>query len=133
MALTTKIGNMSYRGFTLMELLVVLLLIALLASIVTPVVTKSIKRAEESTLKEDLFILRKAIDDYYADNGAYPEDLNLLVEKHYIRAIPKDPITDSQDAWIFKRVESEEGASGIIDVHSGSQALSLEGAPYNEW
>ena len=124
---------MKTHGFTLMELLVVLLLIALLASIVTPVVTKSITRAKESTLKENLFILRKAIDDYYADNGKYPEDLNILKEERYIRNIPKDPITEREETWEFKYSESEEGNRGVIDVHSGSPSLSRDGSLYNEW
>jgi general secretion pathway protein G len=136
MVQATKIGNFSARennsaGFTLMELIVVLLLVALLASIVTPIVTKSILRAKEATLKEDLLIMRKAIDDYYADTDTYPESLEVLVEKRYLRKMPKDPITEKTDTWVFD--DSNSGVGGIYDVHSGSDKLSSEETPYSEW
>lgn len=118
-------------GFSLMELLVVLVLIALLAAVVTPVVTKSIPRARESTLKENLFIMRKAIDDYYADKQHYPESLQILVEEKYLRYIPNDPITETKQQWSVVNAESEQG--GIIDVHSESDKVSSEGTPYNQW
>ncbi len=118
-------------GFTLMELLVVLLLISLLASIVAPIITKSIHRAKESTLKEDLFILRQAIDDYYADNGKYPIELEVLVAEKYVRKIPPDPIAGQE--WNVIRVESEEGEQGIIDIQSRSDEQSAQGVRYNEW
>jgi general secretion pathway protein G len=118
-------------GFSLMELLVVLVLIALLAAVVTPVVTKSIPRAKESTLKENLFIMRKAIDDYYADKQQYPESLQILVEEKYLRYIPDDPITETRQQWATVNAESEQG--GIIDVHSESDKVSSEGTPYNQW
>ena len=121
------------NGFTLMELLVVLLLVGLLASMVSPIVTTSIGRAEESALKENLFVLRKAIDDYYADKGHYPNELNALVEGRYIRAIPVDPITGRKDAWITVMDEQTEGETGIIDIHSGSEKSPEQGKPYNEW
>jgi len=126
---------MRARGFTLMELLLVLALIALLASLVTPVVTGSIHRARESTLKENLFTMRKAIDDYYADNGGYPAELELLVQKRYLRKIPTDPITDRRDSWVLVRTDddSQGKGSGIIDVHSGSDEKDGNGAPYKEW
>lgn len=134
MALITNTGNgMSKpKGFTIMELLVVLLLIALLASIVTPVVTKSIVRAKESTLKENLFIMRKAIDDYYADNARYPQQLDILVTQKYLRFIPVDPLTE-QEEWRYTFVEDEEQGPGIIDVHSLSDQQSSDGSYYNEW
>ena len=126
---------MRARGFTLMELLLVLALIALLASLVTPVVTGSIHRARESTLKENLFTMRKAIDDYYADNSGYPVELDLLVQKRYLRKIPTDPITDRRDSWVLVRTDddSQGKGSGIIDVHSGSDEKDGNGAPYKEW
>lgn len=120
---------MRARGFTLIELMVVLLLLALLASIVAPVATKSVGRAKESTLKEDLFVMRKALDDYYSDNGKYPQDLQTLVSDHYIREIPKDPITGSADTWEFKRTDD----NGIIDVHSGADGTAKDGTRYGDW
>ena len=126
--------NIKQKGFTIMELLVVLMLIALLASIVTPVVTKSIVRAKESTLKENLFIMRKALDDYYADNGRYPEMLEDLTEKKYLRFIPVDPLND-QLQWDFSYTDNEQTqqAPGIIDIHSQSTEQASDGSNYNEW
>lgn len=121
-------------GFSLMELLVVLVLIALLASVVTPVVTSSIERARESTLKENLFVMRKAIDDYYADRGEYPASLDSLVEEKYLRRIPDDPITETRRQWKLIHAEGDSGGQGgIIDVRSESDKTSREGTPYNEW
>jgi len=124
---------MRCRGFTVMELLVVLLLVALLASLVTPLVTGSIHRAKESTLKENLYILRKAIDEYYTDAGAYPEELEALVEKRYIRKVPEDPLTGSKDTWILVHDEGEDGTGGIIDVRSGSEEKAGDGTRYSDW
>ncbi|HKK06823.1 MAG TPA: prepilin-type N-terminal cleavage/methylation domain-containing protein [Gammaproteobacteria bacterium] len=120
---------MRARGFTLIELMVVLLLLALLASIVAPVATKSVGRAKESTLKEDLFILRKGLDDYYSDHGKYPEELQTLVEEHYIRDVPKDPVTDDAGSWVLKRTDD----NGIIDVHSGADGTARDGTRYSDW
>jgi general secretion pathway protein G len=124
---------MRERGFTLMELLVVLALVAVLAGLVTPIVSSSIQRAKEATLKENLFVLRKAIDDYYADTGAYPPNLDALVEKRYIRKVPADPITERVDSW--QVVHEEEGGEepGIIDVHSGAEETAADGSAYREW
>jgi general secretion pathway protein G len=120
------------RGFTLVELLLVLFLIALLASIVAPVVTGSVHRARESTLKQNLYVLRKAIDDFYADTGAYPPELEVLVQKRYIRKLPADPITDSRDTWVLVRAE-DGGQGGIVDIRSGSDEKGSDGTPYKEW
>lgn len=122
-------------GFTLMELLLVLTLVALLASVAVPVVTGSVQRAKESTLKENLFALRKAIDDYYTDNGGYPPELELLEQKRYLRKIPPDPLTDRRDSWILVRAEDtgQDKGGGIIDVRSGSEEQDGNGVPYKEW
>lgn len=122
---------MRNRGFTIMELLLVLMLVALLASLASPVVTKSIHRAKESTLKESLFVLRKAIDDYYADHGQYPEDLQNLVNERYIRKIPLDPLTETATDWKLVREGSSEGR--IVDVKTSSQAKAADGTPYQTW
>lgn len=130
-----KTGSVMWpRGFTIIEMLLVLLLIALLASIVTPVVNKSITRAKEATLKENLFIVRKAIDDYYADKGHYPEQLKQLVDEHYIRSTPVDPVSQTTQQWrlIFSDADSEQ-RRGIIDLRSLSADMSSEGSSYNEW
>src|SRR3989344_6727715 len=123
-----------HRGFTLIELLLVLTLVALLASLVAPVVTNTIQHARESALKEDLFTLRKAIDDYYADTGAYPADLEVLAQKRYLRKIPADPMTDRRDTWVLVHAEDAKGKDGgVIDVHSGSEEKGGDGVPYKEW
>lgn len=127
------IGNREQCGFSLIELMIVLVLIALLASVVTPVVTKSIKRAEESTLKENLFLMRKSIDDYFTDKGKYPESLELLVNEKYIRKIPGDPTIDPKLDWQLILSDGDSDETGIIDIKSQSSELSLDGTPYNEW
>jgi len=120
-------------GFTLIELMLVLVLIALLASLVTPVVVRPVDQAKEATLKEDLFVMRKAIDDYFADHGNYPDNLNRLVEERYIRRLPLDPFTERSDTWIQVQNTGDDQREGVIDVHSGSDAESSEGIPYSAW
>ena len=124
---------MRRRGFTLIELLLVLLVVALLASLVTPVVTGGVQRARESTLKEDLYALRKAIDDYYADTGNYPSELEELVKKRYLRRIPTDPVTEKRDTWILVRSEDDKSGKGILDVRSGSQDKASDGSYFKDW
>lgn len=124
---------MRARGFTLLELLFVMIIVALLAGIAGPVLLGSISRARESTLKEDLYVLRKAIDNYYADNGKYPGDLADLVEKRYLRGIPADPVTERRDTWITVRTGNDREPGGIIDVRSGSELAANDGTPYRDW
>ena len=124
---------MRARGFTLLELLFVLLIVALLAGIAGPVLVSSIGNARESTLKEDLFVLRKALDAYYADNGKYPNELSDLVEKRYVRRIPPDPLTERSDTWVAVRAASDTRAGGIMDVYSGSELAASDGTRYRDW
>lgn len=124
-------GGRSGHGFTLVELLLVLFLVALLASLVTPVATKSVDQAKESALKEDLQVLRKAIDNFYANTGKYPQNLSQLVEKRYIRRVPVDPLTERETSWIENRAEDAGG--GINDVHSGAEGNASDGTPYRDW
>lgn len=119
------------RGFTLVELLLVLFVVALLASLVTPVVTGTIQRARESSLKEDLHVMRKALDDFYTDNGRYPESLKQLVEKRYLRKIPVDPFTENATTWI--EIKGEEKDAGVMDVRSGSEEKDADGVAYRDW
>jgi general secretion pathway protein G len=125
------LGKQRYTGFSLVELLLVLFVIALLASLVAPVMTGTIQRARESTLKEDLQVLRKAIDDYYTDTGRYPENLALLAEKRYVRKIPIDPVTERADTWVEIRGEGQN--SGVVDVRSGAEEKSSDGVAYRDW
>lgn len=129
----TVTGRARLRGHTLIELLLALFILALLAGLVAPMVTGGVYRAKEAALKEDLYRMRKAIDDFYADTGAYPVELEELVTKRYLRSVPSDPLTESRGSW--RLVWSEEGddAKGIIDIHSGSDAVDGEGVAYAEW
>jgi general secretion pathway protein G len=123
------------RGFTLIELLLVLLLVALLASLVAPVVTGGIQRARESTLKTDLYALRKALDDYNSDTGAYPAELEELVKKRYLRRIPPDPVTEKRDTWVLVRSEDDTAGknNGILDIRSGSPERASDGSYFKDW
>lgn len=124
---------MRARGFTLLELLFVLIIVALLAGIVGPMLVGSISRARESTLKEDLYVMRKALDDYYADNGKYPGELADLVDRRYLRGIPADPVTERRDSWMAVRTGNDRGVGGIVDVHSGSELSANDGTSYRDW
>jgi len=120
-------------GFTLIEMLTVISIIGILMSIAVPSFQKHIIRAREASLQNTLFVLRDVIDQYYADHGRYPETIEVLVEKQYLRSIPLDPFTKSSTTWILIPVDSEEGETGIFDIRSGSYNISLKGVPYNEW
>ena len=125
------------RGFTLIELLIVITLLVVLASIGLPTYRNSVQRAREATLKEDLFRMRDAIDQYYADKIKYPQSLQDLVTDGYLREIPKDPITDSRDTWTTVAAEPDPNnpaaEPGVYDVKSGAEGTSLEGTSYTEW
>ena len=124
-------------GFTLIELMIVMVLIVTLASIGLTVYGNSIIRAKEATLKEDLFRMRDAIDQYYADKNKYPASLETLVEEKYMRAVPVDPFTQSADTWQTTMSEPEPGnpsaEPGVYDVKSGSDAVALDGSRYADW
>jgi general secretion pathway protein G len=125
------------RGFTLIELMVVTLVIVVLAGIVLAQYGNTVTRSKEAVLAEDLFQMRKAIDEYYADKNKYPPSLDALVAERYIREIPVDPFTSSADTWQTETAEPDPrnpGAEiGIGDVKSGAQQTALDGTPYSEW
>lgn len=124
-------------GFTLIELLVVLTLITTLSAIGMAQYSRSITYAREATLKEDLFRMRDAIDQYYADKNQYPATLDALVSEGYLRRIPEDPFTKSASSW--QTVPAEPDPSnpsadvGIYDVKSGAEQTALDGRPYSEF
>lgn len=126
----------SQAGFTLIELLIVMAIIGILVSIAQPSFQKTVVRAREVVLKDDLFQIREAIDQFYVDNGKYPDQLNDLVStqdqaKSYLRALPKDPFTSAPD-WITV-APSENSEGGVFDVHSASPLVALDGTSYNSW
>ncbi len=122
------------QGFTLIELLIVISIIGILVTLAQPYYQRAVTAAKEATLKEDLFILRDVIDQYYADNAKYPPALNDLVEKRYIRRVPRDPITGSAESWALVYFTDEQGQQqGIYDVRSGAEAVALDGTKYGEW
>jgi general secretion pathway protein G len=124
-------------GWTLIELLVVMSLIAILATLGLAQYRNSVIHAREVVLKEDLFRMRDAIDQYYADKGKYPEAIDALVSDGYLRKIPDDPFTKSADTW--QSVPAEPDTSnptaepGVYDVKSGSDATALDGTKYADW
>ncbi len=124
-------------GFTLIELMVVMSLIVVLASIGLTVYANSVHRAKEAVLKEDLYRMRDAIDQYYADKNRYPGSLDELVSEKYLRSVPVDPFTNSTDSWQTVMAEPEPGnaaaSPGIYDVKSGSDQTGLDGTAYAEW
>ena len=124
-------------GFTLIELLVVIALISILAGMAVVQYRNSIQRTQEATLKTNLFRMRDAIDQYYADKGKYPASLEALVSDQYLRKIPEDPFTKSSDTWQTVPAEPDPGNPsadpGIYDVKSGAQGQSLEGTSFSDW
>jgi general secretion pathway protein G len=124
-------------GWTLIELMVVTSLIVLLASIAMVGYSNAVRVSREAVLKEDLFRMRDAIDQYYADKAKYPASLDALVSDGYLRAIPEDPFTGSNTTW--ETVDAEPDPSnpsaepGVYSVKSGSTEQSMAGTPYNEW
>ena len=124
-------------GFTLIELLVVLSLIVILASMGLAQYKNGIIHASEATLKEDLFRMRDAIDQYYADKNQYPDSLDSLVSEGYLRKIPDDPFTKSSSSWQTVPAEPDPNnptaEAGIFDVKSGADGTALNGAKYADW
>jgi general secretion pathway protein G len=125
------------RGYTLIELIIVMAIISVLVSIAVPLYQKSLQRTKETLLKNNLFTLRTVIDEYTFDKQKAPQTLQDLVSEGYLRSVPLDPITGTDQSW---RLIMEDALSmvnqtqpGIFDIRSGSDLKSLEGTPYSEW
>ena len=135
MAPSTKTGN--ERGFTLIELLVVASILVVLAGLGLVQYKNGVTRAREGVLKTDLFNVRDAIDQYYADKGQYPGTLDELQSSGYLRRVPDDPFTMSSSTW--QTIPSEPDANnptaapGVYDIKSGSDATALDGTKYADW
>lgn len=136
-ALVNRGASRRRLGFTLIELMIVMAITAVLMSIAVPIYTRSIQRSKETVLKNNLFTLRTVIDEYTYDKQKAPQTLQDLVSDGYLRQVPMDPITGSNDSWklIMEDATNQANQSqpGIFDVRSGSELTSLEGTPYSEW
>ncbi len=125
------------RGFTLIELIIVIAIISILLAVAVPVYRLHIVHANEAALKQDLYSMRNAIDQYTQDKAKAPQDLNDVVTAGYLRVLPKDPFTNSNTSWqavqedVLQSVD--QTAPGISDVHSGSNLISSEGTAYSSW
>ena len=137
MALRIRNGSAARRGFTLVELMIVMTVITIIISLAIPMYQKSIVRAKESVLRNNLFTLRTLIDEYTFDKQKAPQALDDLVREGYLRQVPLDPITGSSQSWHVVMEDSVASVSqsepGIFDVHSGATQTSLEGTAYSDW
>jgi len=132
MAFPIASGERRSAGFTLIELLVVLAIIATLISVAAPNYFGASDRAKETVLREDLNVMRDAIDKFYGDTGKYPDSLQTLVERRYLRAIPVDPMTDKSSTWIEVRAPGSSLA-GIVNVRSGAEGKASDGTPFRDY
>jgi general secretion pathway protein G len=124
-------------GWTLIELLIVISIIMILTALATVQYRNSVTYAKEAALRSDVYMMRDAIDQYYADKGKYPDSLQTLVTDGYMRSIPKDPFTDSADSWQTTPAEPQPGSNsadpGIYEVKSGSDKIAVDGTRYADW
>jgi general secretion pathway protein G len=124
-------------GWTLIELLIVISIIMILAAMSLVTYRNSVTLAKEAALHSDLFMMRDAIDQYYADKGKYPETLQSLVSENYMRAIPKDPFTNSSDTWQTTAADPQPGSTtadpGIYEVKSGFDGSGIDGSKMSDW
>jgi general secretion pathway protein G len=124
-------------GFTLLELMIVMVIIGLLAAIAIPAYTSNIRNAKEAVLKEDLHVMRQAIDSYTVDKAKAPQSLDDLVQAGYLKSMPVDPFTHRSDTWLpvteDTNISLDETETGIDDVHSGAQQTASDGTSYSTW
>ena len=126
-----KFKSIKFKGFTFIELMVVLVIIALLTSIALPNYFNGLKKSKEAILREDLRVMRKAIDHYYADKNQYPASLQALVDEQYLKFIPPDPITERTDTW--QTTQSLDSRNQITNIHTSSSEIASDGTLYNAW
>lgn len=121
------------RGFTLIELLVVMSVIATLLTIAVPRYFRHIDMARETTLRQSLVVMRDAVDKFHGDIGRYPESLEELVGKRYLRKVPSDPLTESSETWVIVPPPDAPGQRSVWDIHSGAEGQALDGSDYASW
>lgn len=145
-ALNTKIGNQAMRilkpikdrkGFTLIELMIVVSIIGILAAIAVPNYKMGIIKAREAVLRENLYSIRTSIDQFYADQGKYPDSISEMADKKYLKSLPNDPFTSKSDTWVIvappQPSDGSQVEGSVYDVHSGSNLIGTNGTAYNEW
>jgi len=124
-------------GFTLVELMIVMAIIGVLATLAIPSFVGALKQAREAVLKEDLHVLRTAIDSYTADKQKAPQSLEDLITDGYLKSVPEDPMTHSKETWVTDTSDTlssvDQTDPGIADIHSGSQEQGADGQPYSAW
>ena len=124
-------------GFTLIELMIVMAIIGVLATLAIPSFVGALKHAREAVLREDLHVMRAAIDSYTMDKQKAPQTLDDLVQEGYLKSIPEDPMTHNKDTWVTDSSDAlhslDQTDPGIDDVHSGSQEPGSDGQPYSSW
>jgi general secretion pathway protein G len=131
------VNKKNNSGFTLVELMIVMAIIGVLATLAIPSFVGALKQAREAVLKEDLHVLRTAIDSYTADKQKAPQALEDLIQDGYLKSIPEDPMTRSKDTWVTNTSDAlnsvDQTDPGIDDIHSGSQDTGSDGQPYSAW
>jgi general secretion pathway protein G len=128
-----KMRKAVIAGFTLIELIVVMAIIALLISVAVPRYFNSVERSKEAALKQNLSVMRDALDKHYGDTGRYPESLDELVTRRYLRKLPEDPLTQSTTTWIVIKPPGDGNRKGVYDVKSGAPGVAPDGTPYADW
>jgi general secretion pathway protein G len=125
-------GRRLDKGFTLIELLVVMVIISTLLTIAVPRYFNSVERSKETVLRQDLALMRDSLDKYFGDNGKYPDALEDLVSKKYLRSLPADPITGSSETWVIVSPDTQEKGR-VFDVKSGAPGRARDGTAYGDW
>ena len=135
--LTPLLARRGEQGFTMVELMIVMAIIGILATLAIPSYVTAIKHAREAVLKEDLHVMRAAIDSYTMDKQKAPQSLDDLVQDGYLKVVPDDPMTHSKDTWVTETSDAmyslDETEPGVSDVHSGSEENGSNGQPYSSW